>query len=77
MPKILISGRGGSGKSTLVTLLAQRLKEQGKEVLVVDSDESNLGLGAMLGIEPPEKTLMDHSGRQTRGTGKIDDHNQG
>jgi CO dehydrogenase maturation factor len=62
MPKILISGRGGSGKSTLVTLLAQRLEEQGKEVLVVDSDESNLGLGAMLGIEPPEKTLMDHLG---------------
>ena len=62
MPKILISGRGGSGKSTLVTLLAQRLEEQGKEVLVVDSDESNLGLGAMLGIEPPEKTLMDYLG---------------
>ena len=62
MPKILISGRGGSGKSTLVTLLTQRLEEQENEVLVVDSDESNLGLGAMLGIEPPEKTLMDHLG---------------
>ena len=62
MPKILISGRGGSGKSTLVTLLAHRLEEQEKEVLVVDSDESNLGLGAMLGIEPPKKTLIDHLG---------------
>lgn len=62
MPKIVISGRGGSGKSTLVTLIAQTLKEQGKEVLVVDSDESNLGLGIMLGIEPAEKTLMDHLG---------------
>ncbi|WP_337971792.1 zeta toxin family protein [Methanobacterium petrolearium] len=44
MPKIIISGRGGSGKSTLVTLLAQQLKKHGK-VLIVDSDESNLGLG--------------------------------
>lgn len=62
MPKLLISGRGGSGKSTLVTLMAQRLKKLSKEVLVVDSDESNLGLGAMLGIEPAEKTLMDYLG---------------
>lgn len=62
MPKIVISGRGGCGKSTLVTLMAKELKEQGKKVLVVDSDESNLGLGAMLGIEPAEKTLMDYLG---------------
>ncbi len=62
MPKLIISGRGGCGKSTLVTLMAQRIEEQGKKVLVVDSDESNLGLGAMLGIEPGEKTLMDYLG---------------
>ncbi|MBP1944790.1 CO dehydrogenase maturation factor [Methanobacterium petrolearium] len=61
MPKIIISGRGGSGKSTLVTLLAQQLKKHGK-VLIVDSDESNLGLGGMLGIEPASKTLMDYLG---------------
>ncbi len=61
MPKLLVSGRGGSGKSTLVALLARRLGEEGK-VLVVDADESNLGLGAMLGIAPPEKTLMDYLG---------------
>jgi CO dehydrogenase maturation factor len=62
MPKIVISGRGGCGKSTLVTLMAKELKRQGKKVLVVDSDESNLGLGAMLGIKPAEKTLMDYLG---------------
>jgi CO dehydrogenase maturation factor len=42
--------------------MAQRIEEQGKKVLVVDSDESNLGLGAMLGIEPEENTLMDYLG---------------
>lgn len=70
MPKIIISGRGGSGKSTLVTLLTKRLKEQGK-VLVVDSDESNLGLGGMLGIEPAKKTLMDYLGGKPLVMGKL------
>lgn len=62
MPKILVCGRGGSGKSTLVTMLARALGEQGK-VLVVDKDESNLGLGKMMDIRPPE-TLMDSLGGQ-------------
>jgi len=61
MPKIMVSGRGGSGKSTLVTLLAQVLGERGK-VLVVDADESNLSLGDMLGQEAPAASLMDYLG---------------
>lgn len=71
MPKIIISGRGGSGKSTLITLMAKRLKSEGKEVLVVDSDESNLGLGFMLGIEPAKKSLMDYLGGKPTVTEKI------
>lgn len=57
MSKIMVSGRGGSGKSTLVTLLARVLSERGK-VLVVDTDESNVGLPRMLNQEPPAMTLM-------------------
>jgi len=57
MPKLIISGRGGSGKSTLVTLLSRVLGEK-ERVLVVDTDESNLGLGRMLGLEQPAMTLM-------------------
>jgi len=57
MPKIMISGRGGSGKSTLVTLLARVLGGRGK-VLVVDTDESNMGLPGMLRQELPAMTLM-------------------
>ncbi len=61
MPKVLVCGRGGSGKSTVVTMLARTLGEQSK-VLVVDADESNLGLSKMLDIQTPEKTLMESLG---------------
>jgi CO dehydrogenase maturation factor len=42
-------------------MIAAILGERGK-VLVVDTDESNLGLGKMLGIRTPEKTLMNELG---------------
>lgn len=61
MPKVLVSGRGGSGKSTLVSLLALRLSESAP-VLVVDADESNLDLPSMLGLPEPSLTLMDWLG---------------
>ncbi|WP_231288455.1 hypothetical protein [Methanococcus maripaludis] len=34
MPKMIICGRGGCGKSTLITLMAQKIEEQGKKVLM-------------------------------------------
>ncbi len=59
--KILICGKGGSGKSTITTLLARALNEAGKQVLVVDADESNLCLHRLLGARLPE-ILMDALG---------------
>jgi CO dehydrogenase maturation factor len=59
--KILICGKGGSGKSTIVSLLAKDLKTKGYRVIVVDTDESNYGLSAQLGLENP-KELMDQLG---------------
>jgi CO dehydrogenase maturation factor len=59
--KILICGKGGSGKSTIASLLAKDLKTNGYRVLVVDTDESNYGLSAQLGLETP-KELMDKLG---------------
>ncbi|HEY5652052.1 MAG TPA: ArsA-related P-loop ATPase, partial [Acidimicrobiia bacterium] len=38
--KIAISGKGGTGKTTLTALLAQTYVDRGREVLVVDSDPS-------------------------------------
>jgi CO dehydrogenase maturation factor len=59
--KILICGKGGSGKSTVAALLAKNLQSEGYRVLVVDVDESNYGLSAQLGLKEP-KELMDQIG---------------
>jgi CO dehydrogenase maturation factor len=57
--KISVCGRGGSGKSTLVSLLARSAKLKGLRVLVVDSDESNSGLFRMLGFDNPPVPLLE------------------
>lgn len=62
MPKIVVSGKGGSGKSTLVTLMAKELINKGGQVLIVDADESNLSLSKMLGVEAPKMSLMNYLG---------------
>ena len=57
--KISVCGKGGSGKSTIVTLLAGEALTRGYQVLVVDSDESNSGLFRMLGFDQPPTPLME------------------
>ncbi|PWR75847.1 ATP-binding protein [Methanospirillum stamsii] len=68
--KMLICGKGGSGKSTLTALLAQQYEQKGKDVVVVDTDESNLGLHRFLGVNPPTD-LMDHMGGKQELMGKM------
>jgi CO dehydrogenase maturation factor len=59
--KVIISGKGGSGKSTISTLIARALATHGYRVLLVDADESNFGLQRLLGVSAPVH-LMDHFG---------------
>ena len=52
--KWILCGKGGSGKSTVAALMARAYERAGKQVLVVDSDESNFGLHRQLGLPLPE-----------------------
>jgi len=66
--KIAVCGKGGSGKSVIVRLLADGLRAKGRRVLVIDSDESNTGLHRMLGFDSPPESLVKLLG----GKQKID-----
>ena len=52
--KLILCGKGGSGKSTISALLARAYAARGMKVLVIDSDESNFGLHRQLGLALPE-----------------------
>ncbi len=56
--KVCVTGKGGSGKSVVTSLLTRVLSQKGRQVLVIDADESNLGLVRMLGIDNAAPTLM-------------------
>ena len=62
MLKISICGKGGTGKSTLVAVLANEFLRRGNKVIVVDSDESNSGLHQMLGLDRRPSPLMELAG---------------
>jgi CO dehydrogenase maturation factor len=59
--KVLICGKGGCGKSTVSVLMARAFQRMGKRVLLVDADESNLGLHRLAG-SPSAETLLDAMG---------------
>ena len=69
--KIAISGKGGVGKTTIMALLAQELKKNGNDVLVIDADPSP-HMAETLGVKKPEeirpiadmtKLLVERSGK--------------
>ena len=55
--KIAVCGKGGTGKTTAVALMAGAFRELGYSVLVLDLDESNPGLRRMLGLAREPKPL--------------------
>lgn len=71
MNKISISGKGGTGKSMLTTLLTSVLIEKGYKVLTVDSDDSNPGLYRMLGYDEAPRPLMDLFGGEKKVIAEI------
>ncbi len=59
MSKILISGRGGCGKSTVSSLIAKKISEN-KKVILIDGDESNLYVNEFVGIKIADKTFLEY-----------------
>jgi len=78
--KILICGKGGCGKSAIATLLAKEMAARGNKILVVDNDESNIGLHSRLGMEKPEdfmnyfggKKVLFEKARELKDTWRLD-----
>ena len=63
MRKIFVCGKGGSGKTTITSLLAKTFAGSGVKTIVVDGDGSNpLGIPAMLEIEKIPCPLIDFFG---------------
>jgi CO dehydrogenase maturation factor len=60
--KIGVFGKGGSGKSTVVVMLARVLAERGYDVCVLDADSTNVGLHRAFGLEISPAPLMEYFG---------------
>jgi CO dehydrogenase maturation factor len=62
--KLVICGKGGSGKSTVASLLSRTLANKGYNVILIDADESNSGLHRMMGIDAPRIMMDDLGGKK-------------
>ncbi len=75
--RILVCGKGGSGKSTLVALMATILQRKKYEVMVLDGDASNpeglIRLLFGLGVEGEPKPLIEFFGGIDAVTCPVDD----
>ncbi len=75
--RILVCGKGGSGKSTVVALMADILQKKGYETLVLDGDASNpeglIRLMFGLGVNNEPKPLLDFFGGINLVTCPVDD----
>jgi CO dehydrogenase maturation factor len=75
--RLLICGKGGSGKSTMVALMVTVLQQKAYEVMVLDGDASNPeGLVRLLfglGVEGEPKPLIEFFGGIDAVTCPVDD----
>jgi flagellar biosynthesis protein FlhG len=60
-PKIWVigGGKGGTGKTFLISSIGINLARKGKRVIYIDSDIGGANLHSFLGIQPPTATLSD------------------
>ena len=66
-----VFGKGGSGKSTAVVLLARALVRRGYDVSILDADSTNVGLHRALGITRAPVSLLDFYGGMVFSGGPV------
>lgn len=73
--RIIVCGKGGSGKSSVVALMADVLHSKGYKVIVLDGDASNPGGLArlMFGLKAGPKPLIEFFGGRERVECPVDD----
>lgn len=71
MTKVMLCGRGGSGKSTVTAMMARYLAANGRNVLVMDADTSSRALAGLVGLKRPERSLADELGGPDALTRKL------
>lgn len=64
-------GKGGSGKSTVVSLMAKALTNSEYRVCVIDADSTNIGLAQALGFKETPRPLIDYFGGMVFGGGLV------
>jgi len=69
--RIGVFGKGGSGKSTFVVLLARSLRKRGYNVYVLDADSTNIGLAQALDVEQAPTPLLDYFGGMVFSGGRV------
>lgn len=69
--KLLVSGKGGAGKSAVSILLAKNLSKKGN-VIIMDADESNRMLAKNLGLDTPD-TIANYLGGRKNLRDEIND----
>lgn len=70
--RVAVTGKGGSGKTALVAMLARVLAGRGWRVLAVDLD-ANPGLAVSLGLTPADVVLPDEALAPGPGGGLAED----
>jgi CO dehydrogenase maturation factor len=69
--RIGVFGKGGSGKSTAVVLLARALAGRGYDVSILDADSTNVGLHRALGITRAPASLLEFYGGMVFSGGPV------